>query len=226
MAAQPTGAPREVENAVQETLLIVFVHGFKGTEQTFGNFPDRLQRILAETNLKAEYKVFPSYDTKGDLGKAVVRFADWLTNFTVEKEVASGGGAGKAKIVLCGHSMGGLLIADTLLEILNAQGNKDIPLWPNIVACIAFDTPFFGYTPSCYQEQCYQSYRIRVYCTDSRLNHFWSSCWRRNRELCRTSSGAKYAIGEHHRMGEMGSTCSICCWKCSFGWCDCMGSIQ
>lgn len=38
--------------------------------------------------------------------KAVVRFADWLTTLTVEREVASGLGAGKAKIVLCGHRYG------------------------------------------------------------------------------------------------------------------------
>jgi hypothetical protein len=35
--------------------------------------------------------------------KAVVRFADWLTTATVEREVSAGLGAGKAKIVLCGH---------------------------------------------------------------------------------------------------------------------------
>lgn len=35
--------------------------------------------------------------------KAVVRFADWLTTLTVEREVETGLGAGKAKIVLCGH---------------------------------------------------------------------------------------------------------------------------
>lgn len=37
--------------------------------------------------------------------EAVVRFADWLTNLTVQREVAngSGGGAGKARVVLCGH---------------------------------------------------------------------------------------------------------------------------
>ena len=36
------------------------------------------------------------------------RFADWLTTLTVEKEVDSGhgGGAGKAKLVLCGHRYG------------------------------------------------------------------------------------------------------------------------
>ncbi|KAG5653022.1 hypothetical protein H0H81_002644 [Sphagnurus paluster] len=89
-----------------ELLLVVFVHGFKGTDQTFGDFPDRLQHILAETtsDVKAECLIFPAYETKGDLTEAVIRFADWLTTLTVEKEVASGGGSGKANIVLCGHS--------------------------------------------------------------------------------------------------------------------------
>jgi len=90
--------------------------------------------------------------------KAVVRFADWLTTQTVEREVKSGLGAGKAKIVLCGHryilytpaviadvsnffSMGGLLAADTLREFVNTSPDKTAPLWPKIVACIAFDTP-------------------------------------------------------------------------------------
>jgi len=36
---------------------------------------------------------------------AVERFVDWLTELTVHAEVGDGegGGAGKAKIVLCGH---------------------------------------------------------------------------------------------------------------------------
>ena len=36
---------------------------------------------------------------------AVENFADWLSNLTVEREVAhgTGGGAGKARIVLVGH---------------------------------------------------------------------------------------------------------------------------
>ncbi|KAG5341942.1 hypothetical protein C0989_006785 [Termitomyces sp. Mn162] len=89
----------------RELLLIVFVHGFKGDDRTFGDFPDRLQHILAEStsNLTVESIVFPAYETKGELNEAVIRFSDWLTTLTVEKEVASGGGSGKASIVLCGH---------------------------------------------------------------------------------------------------------------------------
>lgn len=36
---------------------------------------------------------------------AVEAFSEWLTKLVVEKEVAkgNGGGAGKAKVVLCGH---------------------------------------------------------------------------------------------------------------------------
>ena len=39
-------------------------------------------------------------------------FVDWLAEVVVHKEVAGGlgGGSGKSKVVLCGHSMGGLLI--------------------------------------------------------------------------------------------------------------------
>lgn len=95
--------------------------------------------------------------------EAVERFADWLITLTVEREVANGtgGGAGKAKVVLCGHryalltvfqpftslpnsfalSMGGLLAADTLLAIVNNRVDKQAPVWPKVIACIAFDTP-------------------------------------------------------------------------------------
>lgn len=49
------------------TLTVVFVHGFKGTDETFIQFPERLQHILSET-LKGEYTVecivFPAYEVQ------------------------------------------------------------------------------------------------------------------------------------------------------------------
>jgi len=135
----------------QDLLLVVFIHGFKGTDTTFAKFPERLRHILSETipNVVVESIVFPAYETKGDLNAAVVRFADWLTNLTVQREVANGvgGGAGKAKIILCGHSMGGLLAADALVEFVRTRPDAKAPLWPNIVACLAYDTPYFGLHP-------------------------------------------------------------------------------
>jgi hypothetical protein len=51
--------------------------------------------------------------------------------------------AGAAKIVLCGHSMGGLVVADVLLAIQKMQKDEG-PLWPRIIALLAFDTPVRG----------------------------------------------------------------------------------
>lgn len=145
----------------QDLLLLVFIHGFKGDDSTFRQFPSRLRHVLAETvkNIVVESVVFPAYETKGELNAAVVRFADWLTNLTVQREVAHGvgGGAGKAKIVLCGHSMGGLLAADSLIEFVRTRPDTMAPLWPNIVACLAFDTPYLGLHPHVFKNQANQA---------------------------------------------------------------------
>ena len=37
--------------------------------------------------------------------------------------------------------MGGLLVADSIYEFIHTRPDTDAPLWPNVVACLAFDTP-------------------------------------------------------------------------------------
>lgn len=39
------------------------------------------------------------------------------------------------------RSMGGLLAADALIEFARTRPDPKAPLWPNIIACLAFDTP-------------------------------------------------------------------------------------
>ena len=39
------------------------------------------------------------------------------------------------------RSMGGLLVADSIYEFIHTRPDTDAPLWPNVVACLAFDTP-------------------------------------------------------------------------------------
>ncbi|KAG5221573.1 catalytic protein [Salix suchowensis] len=179
----------EMHRRCRDNLLTESI-SFKGNDDTFAKFPERLQHTLSQStpSSKVECIVFPAYENE-----AVIRLADWLTTITVNREVASGGGAGKVRIVLCGHrygslpllslnkvgvvglitgcSMGGLLAADSLLEFLKTRPDQEAPLWPNIVACIAFDTPVSttilsstadsldetpvvpGAPPVCFQEQ-------------------------------------------------------------------------
>ncbi|PPQ64618.1 hypothetical protein CVT24_008355 [Panaeolus cyanescens] len=151
LQSQPPPPPPQVtpDTIDTEHVVLTYIHGFKGDDQTFGDFPQRLEHVLCESlpHVKAESVVFPVYETKGELDKAIVRFADWLTTLTVEREVAIGKGAGTVKIVLCGHSMGGLLAADTLREFYHTRPDKSCPLWPKIIACLAFDTPYLGLNP-------------------------------------------------------------------------------
>jgi len=37
--------------------------------------------------------------------------------------------------------MGGLLAADSIYEFIHTRPDTNAPLWPNVVACLAFDTP-------------------------------------------------------------------------------------
>ncbi|KAH9999797.1 hypothetical protein BJV77DRAFT_1063979 [Russula vinacea] len=166
------GSTQPTQQTPLDVILIIFIHGFKGDDTTFGDFPSRLQHILSETVQGAviESVLFPSYDTKAISyvpvvplswvvmtlvqNKAVERFADWLTTLTVQKEVAHslGGGTSRAKIVLCGHSMGGLLAADSLDAFINTRPDINAPLWPNIIACLAFDTPYLGLNPNLFKD--------------------------------------------------------------------------
>ncbi|PVF99986.1 hypothetical protein CPB86DRAFT_255879 [Serendipita vermifera] len=145
----------------EDLLLCIFVHGFKGDDSTFGDFPPRLTHILQETieNVTVESIVFPAYETKGELRAAVDRFVEWLEHEVLKREVARSielGGehkaAGAAKVVLCAHSMGGLLIADALLAI-QSKYNDDGPLWPRIIALLSFDTPFLGLHPNTFKNK-------------------------------------------------------------------------
>ncbi|GJE84998.1 hypothetical protein PsYK624_010750 [Phanerochaete sordida] len=178
---QSPATDKSAATAPQDLLLIIFIHGFKGTDSTFGEFPERLQHVLSETisNVHVESVVFPAYETKGELNAAVIRFADWLTNLTVEREVANGvgGGAGKAKIVLCGHSMGGLLAADALIEFVRTRPDQSAPLWPNIVACLAYDTPYFGLHPGVFKDKANQAagYVKSAHELISASTSFWGS---------------------------------------------------
>lgn len=47
-----------------ELLLLVYIHGFKGTDESFQEFPERLEHMLSETipDVTVESRVFPAYE--------------------------------------------------------------------------------------------------------------------------------------------------------------------
>lgn len=104
------------------------------------------------TTLEVKSIIYPTYDTRGSLAKAVEAFVDWLTTTCVEMECkpaednkssisGRGKGAASVKIILCGHSMGGLVAVDASLEIAKSGGIQKGKLWPRVCGVIAYDTP-------------------------------------------------------------------------------------
>ena len=49
-----------------ELVLLVFIHGFKGSDETFGEFPQRLAHNLSQTlpNATVEPVIFPAYEVR------------------------------------------------------------------------------------------------------------------------------------------------------------------
>ncbi|KAK4236822.1 hypothetical protein C8A03DRAFT_35250 [Achaetomium macrosporum] len=160
---------------MRKTLLLCFIHGFKGDESTFGKnyaFVEHLRKLVAGTlpKLDVQAVVYPKYETRGDLGECVTRFSDWLLNQVIDLEVAAGTPSPtidpSVRVVLVGHSMGGIVAAETAIRISSEQPihnsvDEDSPtksstamppppnalMFPYIQGVLAFDTPFLGISP-------------------------------------------------------------------------------
>jgi hypothetical protein len=63
----------------RRSLLLVFIHGFKGSDTTFRGFPQDLQAVLSHSlsHLRVLHAVYPSFETRGDLGLCVANFKEW-----------------------------------------------------------------------------------------------------------------------------------------------------
>ncbi|KDE05870.1 hypothetical protein MVLG_03813 [Microbotryum lychnidis-dioicae p1A1 Lamole] len=129
-----------------ELLLLVFLHGFKGGADTFAAFPDRLRHNLEQTEPRCEIQshVYPPYDTRGELTVAVDKHVSWLTDLVATKkcEYTEKGGTGPLRVILLGHSMGGLVIADSTLSALGM-----LP----ILGLICYDSPLLGLHPAVFR---------------------------------------------------------------------------
>ncbi|KAH8704049.1 hypothetical protein BGW36DRAFT_414356 [Talaromyces proteolyticus] len=151
---------------MKKTLLLVFIHGFRGGEDTFLKFPDQLTALVrhALPSIAVQSVTYPRFDTRGDLKECVARFRDWLQNKVIDIEVDNGTPSPtvdpSVHVILVGHSMGGIVGAETLLLLaseqpippLSTSSQADISdrpffMFPHIQGLVAFDTPFLGIAP-------------------------------------------------------------------------------
>ncbi|KAI1373402.1 hypothetical protein F4677DRAFT_462337 [Hypoxylon crocopeplum] len=161
---------------MKKTLLLCFIHGFKGGDDTFGEkseFALHLAALVAAALPKVSVRAvtYPRYETRGDLHECVGRFRDWLLNKVIDLEVANGTPSPtvdpSVRTILIGHSMGGIVAAEAAIALASEQPitsrDKDEDdsstsvqvgeplggglMFPYIQGVLAFDTPFLGISP-------------------------------------------------------------------------------
>ncbi|KAF3059901.1 hypothetical protein GL218_04944 [Daldinia childiae] len=162
---------------MKKTLLLCFIHGFKGGDDTFGEkseFAQHLAAIVGAALPKVSVRAitYPQYETRGDLHECVARFRDWLLNKVIDIEVATGTPSPtvdpSVRTILIGHSMGGIVAAETAIGLAsevpvthtNKASHRDSLtvlvgeslgptslMFPYIQGVLAFDTPYLGISP-------------------------------------------------------------------------------
>jgi esterase/lipase len=109
--------------------LVLFVHGFLGSTDSFASFPNDLVSECPD----ASFKIYPTYNTKGNITKQVHALSDYLL---IEANTSL-----YSNVILIGHSMGGILAVDVYNYL---QSLEAVPQLVNIVKILSVDSPFFG----------------------------------------------------------------------------------
>lgn len=91
-------------------LLLVYIHGFYGNNQSFRSFPAHvhacLKDALADTHV-IHTKIYPRYKTYHAVKVGAQNFSEWLAPHEDPE----------TDVVLVGHSMGGILAAEVVLMV-------------------------------------------------------------------------------------------------------------
>jgi NAD(P)H-dependent FMN reductase len=100
--------------------LVLFVHGFLGSESSFVSFPlDLIQAIRTLYKIpNLEARLFPFFSTKGDPNKSVHLLYNWLILNATQPEY-------EAVIIVC-HSMGGLIAVEAVSKLQQFQKGEEV----------------------------------------------------------------------------------------------------
>ncbi|KAJ5568815.1 hypothetical protein N7450_011301 [Penicillium hetheringtonii] len=121
--------PGTVEEKSKRRLLLIYVHGFMGSEASFQDFPahvhDMLTGLLSDSHV-VYTRIYPRYKSQGEIQSAAAQFSSWLAPHEADD----------LDIILLGHSLGGIVAADVALF----QRHQ-------ILGLINYDVPFLGLHP-------------------------------------------------------------------------------
>ncbi|ROT39240.1 hypothetical protein SODALDRAFT_323662 [Sodiomyces alkalinus F11] len=125
--------------ASRRTLLVVYIHGFYGNDQSFRSFPahvhSHLRNALAHSHV-VHTKTYPRYKTYRAIEVARDNFSAWL-------EPHEGP---TTDVILVGHSMGGILAGEVVLSP-NRHPYSSHPFRHRILGTVSLDSPFLGLHP-------------------------------------------------------------------------------
>lgn len=130
-----TASRTDDAQGTRRKLLLIYIHGFLGSEESFRAFPAHVHSLLAillqETHV-VHSKIYPRYRSKKSIRVARDEFSRWLSPHE----------SPTTDVVLLGHSMGGLLSAEVVL--LPASDKSGQALLHRILGTLSFDVPYLG----------------------------------------------------------------------------------
>ncbi|KIY73825.1 hypothetical protein CYLTODRAFT_484973 [Cylindrobasidium torrendii FP15055 ss-10] len=123
---------------MSKTVHIIYVHGFNGDETTFQSFPMDMQHYLTQhippqLGITVKSSLYPTYKSRKSIATGVNNILHWLNTQP------------SGPVILIGHSMGGLLVAEAATHMSNNPSTSTKPR--RIMGVIAFDTPYLGMHP-------------------------------------------------------------------------------
>ncbi|KAG5954210.1 hypothetical protein E4U58_000148 [Claviceps cyperi] len=131
--------PSISEAETRRRLLVIYIHGFYGNDQSFQSFPAHVHaclKILLSSSHVIHSKIYPRYKTYKAIEIARDNFSAWLEPHE----------SPSTDVILVGHSMGGLLAAEVVL-MSNRSPSRLQLLKHRILGIIAMDAPLLGLHP-------------------------------------------------------------------------------